>query len=198
MRLRKIRNSLFGHFVSSSRIGSPAREEQRVHRRWIVRLALLLSVLLVVAPGAALAQPRSRAASPEAAAASQLAAVGCTGTACNGLDPQTQGCSPDGRDLEEFSTGYYRVELRYSNACVAAWTRTTGACDAGCTQDHVTDIRGYGTKGVLLRKYSKQTVRNGTIWTKMIGNNTTIKGYRSCLVELFTGDIEDCTPLHAA
>jgi hypothetical protein len=174
-----------------------------MHRRWIARLALLLSVLLVVAPGVALAQPRSgaaspEAASPEAAAAAQLAAVGCKGTACNGLDPQAQGCSSDGRNLEEFFTGYYRVELRYSNACTAAWTRATGDCDAGCLQDHIVQIRGYGTKGTLLRKYSKQTVRNGTIWTKMIGNNTTIKGYRSCILELFTEDIEDCTPLHAA
>jgi hypothetical protein len=169
-----------------------------MHSRWIVRLALLFSVLLVVAPGAALAQPRSRAASPEAAAAPQLAAVSCTGTACNGKDPQAQGCSPDGRTLEEFFTGYYRVELRYSNACAAAWTRATGACDAGCIQDHVAEIRGYGTKGVLLRKYSQVTERNGSMWTKMIGNNTTIKGYKSCISELFTGDIEDCTPLHAA
>jgi hypothetical protein len=170
-----------------------------MHRRWIVRLALLVSVLLIVAPGAVLAQPRSRAASPEAAAAPQLAAVGCTGTACNGLDPQTQGCSPDGRTLEEFSFGsYYRVEMRYSNACAAAWTRTTANCDAGCIQDEVSEIRGYGTKGVLLRKYTKQTVRNGSNWTKMIGNNTVIKGYKSCLSDLFTEIIVDCTPLHAA
>jgi hypothetical protein len=70
-------------------------------------------------------------AAPFVAAAPAQAAPACYRTSCTNLDPQANGCSTaDTRNLDEFTqseTGgqVLRVELRYSPACGAVWTRVT-------------------------------------------------------------------------
>lgn len=50
----------------------------------------------------------------------------CFGTACNGLNPQSTGCSTDAVTLDQLTPpgGGGTVELRYSAWCGAAWARS--------------------------------------------------------------------------
>jgi hypothetical protein len=76
---------------------------------------------------------------PSAGAASSaaLAAVACTTTGCNGRDPQSSGCSADARTLDsgKAKNGIW-IELRYSPACYAVWTRyeSNGAAGTGTSR----------------------------------------------------------------
>lgn len=165
-----------------------------MRRKRIVHLALLVVVLALIAPTAAVAQSEP----PAAPAAPAVAAVSCTGIACNGKDPQASGCSADGRTLEDITVGSVRLEMRYSNACAAAWTRTT-VIQSYCCYSEVSEIRAYGARNLLLRTYRKAwPYPTGSNWTPMAGNNTTVKGYRSCAVEWQSHVLIECSPLHAA
>lgn len=166
-----------------------------MRRKRIVRLALLVVTLAIAAPTAAVAEGSQATA---ASAAPEVAAVSCTGIACNGKDPQASGCSADGRTLEDITVGSLRLEMRYSNACAAAWTRTT-VIHSYCCYSDVSEIRAYGARGVHLRTYRKAwPYPTGSNWTAMAGNNTTVKGYRSCAVEWQSYVLIECSPLHAA
>jgi hypothetical protein len=52
-------------------------------------------------------------------------AAGCYGNTCTGRDPIAMGCSGDARTIDRFSAGF-RVELRYSARCDAAWVKAIG------------------------------------------------------------------------
>lgn len=58
------------------------------------------------------------------AAAPQALAASCSGTGCNGKNPQTTGCVGDAVTVSNAhaSDGHY-IELRYSKACKALWVR---------------------------------------------------------------------------
>lgn len=56
-------------------------------------------------------------------------AASCSGTGCNGQDPQTSGCSVgaqilDSRYVNQNGTAIY-IELRWSPTCQTNWTRVT-------------------------------------------------------------------------
>jgi hypothetical protein len=53
------------------------------------------------------------------------AVAACTGSGCNGQDPNVNGCSSGAYDLDDTTYSYIRVELRYSPTCKAVWTRLT-------------------------------------------------------------------------
>jgi hypothetical protein len=52
-------------------------------------------------------------------------AASCYGNTCTGKDPVAMGCAGDARTIEQFTAGF-RVELRYSPRCDAAWAKATG------------------------------------------------------------------------
>lgn len=60
------------------------------------------------------------------ASAPANAAPSCSGSSCNGHDPQAYGCGSDAITLEDRADDtYLYVELRYSKKCDAAWARVT-------------------------------------------------------------------------
>ncbi|MET9269726.1 DUF2690 domain-containing protein [Kribbella sp. NPDC003557] len=60
-------------------------------------------------------------------------AAPCTYAGCNGLDPETTGCSNDAVTKLDLLTTYggYRAELRWSPSCHAFWTRVSPAAAEG-------------------------------------------------------------------
>ncbi|HEU4424786.1 MAG TPA: DUF2690 domain-containing protein [Pilimelia sp.] len=80
---------------------------RRRRRIWLVLVAAVGLVSLVLP-----AQP--------------AAAAPCWYSTCNGKDPSVTGCSAADAETErEFTTGRFRVELRYSFGCRAGWARAT-------------------------------------------------------------------------
>jgi hypothetical protein len=59
-----------------------------------------------------------------AAPATTRAHAGCYGATCRGRDPQAMGCSRDAITLATRHRFGFQVELRYSRACNAKWSRT--------------------------------------------------------------------------
>ncbi len=57
-------------------------------------------------------------------AAPLASAATCSGSGCNGKNPQTYGCAGDGDTVSNAtaSNGHY-IELRYSKKCKAVWVR---------------------------------------------------------------------------
>jgi len=54
----------------------------------------------------------------------QAAAVGCTGSNCTGLNPETMGCGADALTGPTKTISGGKAENRYSVACNAEWERT--------------------------------------------------------------------------
>lgn len=75
-------------------------------------------------------------AAPLVAVAPAQAAPTCWGATCNGRSPVGTTCANDARTLDSFNVvlgegasygdASWKVELRYSPSCAAAWTRATG------------------------------------------------------------------------
>lgn len=58
------------------------------------------------------------------AAATPASAATCRGGSCTGKDPQSTGCSADGTTVVETGNERpFRVQLRFSETCRAAWAR---------------------------------------------------------------------------
>lgn len=57
------------------------------------------------------------------------ARVGCWGAGCRGKDPQAMGCNRDAITIASVIERGARVELRYSRACNAKWSRFTVPSD---------------------------------------------------------------------
>ncbi|MGW4638056.1 DUF2690 domain-containing protein [Sphaerisporangium sp. NPDC004334] len=116
---------------------------------------------------------------PENDPAVSVQAVGCNNSSCTGKDPQAQGCGADAwntRTRYDTVGGAITLELRYSPACNAQWTRITVDTYSGIYRRAY--IREYDGDYNYLRGYSKD-IGNGASgtfsgYTKMIGFN----GYR--------------------
>jgi hypothetical protein len=133
----------------------------------------------------AVAQPAAADVTKPAPQAGVLAS--CSSTGCNGLDPQAAGCSSGATTLESVrSKNSIFIELRYSSACNAAWTRYDNIYgDAGTIY-----IRGSS------HTYSKQAAgyAGETGWTKMVSFTELV---RSCVVfwdPSWGQYLESCTP----
>ena len=136
------------------------------------RLLTLLAGLLLAVTGLVVAP------------ASPALAASCYGSGCTGKDPQTQGCSPDGRTIDEFTDYGVRFELRYSPACFAAWTRVTSPV-------HFNTLFGQiRTDGNTV--YGVQATQ-GQHWTKMINFAHLV---RSCDAVWFDAPPTACTAYH--
>jgi hypothetical protein len=95
-------------WASSSDVDRPRpRSRKRRGRRLI---ALVCALMFTVAA--------SWAFGPGPASAST-----CSGSTCNGKDPNTYGCSSDAVTLDNWTDLWLGVELRYSKKCYAAWAR---------------------------------------------------------------------------
>lgn len=84
------------------------------------RLSWLASALVGGLLSAVLVHPQPALAAP------------CWGTSCNGLDPQTTGCSASQTGtIEDFWWNGVHIELRLSGLCHAAWGRAqwNGPCN---------------------------------------------------------------------
>ncbi|MBD0711032.1 hypothetical protein BU197_22455 [Streptomyces sp. CBMA291] len=92
------------------------------------------------------------------ATAPASAAVSCSGSTCDGLDPATSVCQNDARTIQ---TADWGVELRYSPTCRAAWARKTsgGSLD---TTIWIHNSQG-ASQGVYYGGY-------GTVYTAMVND----------------------------
>lgn len=116
-------------------------------------------------------------------------AVGCTGSACTGLNPETMGCGTGSLTGPSFSSGGAVVENRYNTTCNAEWARTTN--NSGGNRYAAATIRyggiryNYGTQDVS----SPGVIANGQrVYTPMIGPENTIDSL-SCGSVSTTGPI---------
>ena len=134
------------------------------------------------------------AADPGTEAEVGIAHAGCYDTGCKGRNPSTSGCGGDARTLEEFTDGSFRVELRYSPACYAAWTRITtrsgtpgSFCNATFGQIRGYDIAYDTRKGV----YGTQAACPGQSFTAMWPFSD---GVRACVSYYwYDGEPKYCT-----
>lgn len=90
-----------------------------------ITAAMIVAGLATPTPGGANASPTT-----EPAERGTVALAQCYGSSCNGKDPQTTGCGRDADTIDDFVvrdwwTPETHVELRFSAACYAAWTRVT-------------------------------------------------------------------------
>ncbi|MFC4977573.1 helix-turn-helix domain-containing protein [Streptomyces atroolivaceus] len=107
-------------------------------RRVTVVLAGLVGALLLIAGAVLLTGPggdddagavaATPSAEPGTSAPQAPAGVGCSGADCTGQDPETMGCGGQFADtVARAAVGGGLVEVRYSEACGAAWARITQA-----------------------------------------------------------------------
>ncbi|GAA1139577.1 hypothetical protein F4556_006916 [Kitasatospora gansuensis] len=120
--------------------------------RILATVGATLAVLLgTTAAAPALAEP-----------AQPLLAASCKAATCNGKDPVTAGCAPDGKLVESVPLATDRsikVELFHSNACQANWARSVNAPNGGAVL--VTNKKG--------AKYVRNTDGAKTyVWTLMV------------------------------
>jgi hypothetical protein len=85
---------------------------------------LTMSAAAAVLGLVALASPA--AASPEPEFQGAQVAAACSGSACDGRNPQTY-CGSDARTVDSLTLGQALLELRYSPSCRAAWARISNA-----------------------------------------------------------------------
>ncbi|TDW90155.1 uncharacterized protein DUF2690 [Kribbella pratensis] len=100
------------------------------------------------------------------------AAAPCTYAGCNGLDPETTGCSNDAVTKLDLITTYglYLAELRWSPSCHAFWTRIRPHDSEGGDGAQAYIAGGvYDANGSPVTKIVYTSVpQNGETWTKMI------------------------------
>lgn len=150
--------------------------------------ALVALALILFVPRAFAEEVKEPPAQPTAAAAAK-----CYNITCKGKNPRTEGCESGTKTIEEFTRSYYRVELRYSANCFAAWARistasgTPGdACNAAFGQ-----IRGYDSADKRKGVYGVQAICPGSTYTRMWPFGDYV---RACLsYDWFTGDPDSCT-----
>jgi hypothetical protein len=138
-------------------------------------------------------QAHSRQAKP-GVSATAFSAASCYNTTCKGKDPSAQGCGADAYTLTEFTDWPFRVELRYSPACYAAWTRvstpsgTPGSyCNTAFAQIRGYDLSTDARKGV----YGVQAACPGQRYTAMWPFSD---GVRACISYYwFDADPHVCT-----
>ncbi|HEU0130250.1 MAG TPA: DUF2690 domain-containing protein [Mycobacteriales bacterium] len=97
---------------------------------------------------------------------------GCFAIDCTGKDPKAMHCDVDATTLEEWTDGAH-YELRFSNACYAAWTRVTtqvwqGPADCNSAYGQ---IRAYDREDREFGVFGVQAPCPGpdTAWTQMVG-----------------------------
>jgi len=112
----------------------------------------------------------------------------CSGSSCSGLDPQANGCSTSTTRTETaLWLSSFSVELRYSPACHAMWTRITidDYLPTCCVPIHVRVWRqtGSDSAGWSDAQIYTKTVNaglEGAFWTAMVPDVSSGDRTRSC------------------
>ncbi|MBC7271308.1 MAG: DUF2690 domain-containing protein [Streptomyces sp.] len=149
---------------------SPYRRPWRrvVRRWWPVGASLLLSAAVFTA------MPYVR----ESAAEPTVAPPGCRGAACDGEDPESQGCTTPGTDFgavaEAAFPGGARMEIRHSAHCGALWARVWLAQDGDRIELRVP---GRPTRQAVVRDRHDA---DGYVYTRMTGGAP--EGAEACLL----------------
>lgn len=122
----------------------------------------------------------------------------CYNVSCKGLGPKATNCSADATTIDEFTSGYFRFELRFSHTCWAAWTRVSSSTTDGwrCNNSFA-QIRGYqnATDGAasFLGSYSVQSPCPGSNVTKMWPYSNYVRACSSVARDVSP---ENCTNPH--
>lgn len=98
-------------------------------------------------------------------------AAPCTYAGCNGLDPETTGCSNDAVTKLDLVTTYggFLAELRWSPSCHAFWTRIRNNDSEGGEGAYAYIAGGvYDANGSPVTQIVYTDVPDGHGWTKMI------------------------------
>jgi hypothetical protein len=152
----------------------------------------ILAAAVAVALGAALAP----------SVGTPALAVGCNASSCTGKDPNNMGCGSDARTIDTFSLGAdFYVELRYSPACYATWSRVTNTWYSnGGSQNLFVETDGSpcnpNSSSTCNDVYEPQQAFYGTDWTNMVDFDDWV---RACYVDwpgAPTNPISDCTAFH--
>lgn len=115
------------------------------------------------------------------------ASPGCWGSECNHYDPNTMGCGSDAYTLEKFTMNLITIELRYSPACYASWTRFE--VHSNSIFPSTAFLRGSSTT-----EYRNLPASEGYKgWTAMVSFQQVVK---SCLMWYNDGYWEHCTGTH--
>ncbi|MFJ9631514.1 DUF2690 domain-containing protein [Streptomyces sp. NPDC101175] len=110
-----------GSAVPGSAVSGPGRSP-----RWRTAAAVGATVVLLAVLLGFTGHPwtGSGASAATAAPSTEAFHVGCTGTACDGLDPGVEKCGVEPRTLLHRQTrSGFGLEIRYSPTCRAAWAR---------------------------------------------------------------------------
>jgi hypothetical protein len=67
---------------------------------------------------------------PAVQAPASAATPGCVRDTCSGRDPVAMGCTADAVTLDKLYYGSIVLEMRYSRACSAAWTRSNNPIES--------------------------------------------------------------------
>ncbi|MFD2354198.1 hypothetical protein ACFSTC_40335 [Nonomuraea ferruginea] len=121
------------------------------------------------------------------AAESPSTALACSGTSCNGKNPNTEGCSATGTPRELFlHSGRYTLQLRDGAGCRAFWGRIVrDDCDLIQGFAHLRVQRrqwttyGWYTTHTYYRIQSSVPCNGGVGYTSMVGNAND-DNFRAC------------------
>ncbi|MEU0096126.1 DUF2690 domain-containing protein [Kribbella sp. NPDC006257] len=103
------------------------------------------------------------------ASAPAQAAAPCTYAACNGLDPETTGCSKDAVTKLDLQASLILAELRWSPSCHAFWTRLRWDPANGGIGQYAYIAGGvYDANNKPVTKIVYTSDPEGHPWTKMI------------------------------
>jgi hypothetical protein len=130
---------------------------------------MAVGAALVVVLGLA---PASEASGAKPVPNDQRSAASCYAASCNAKDPQAQGCNPSAVTLEEFTVAGYRLELRYSSACHAAWVRAHSAGN----WNHQNRFKLERQSPSSYFSTSFASGETGTKWTKMYSFTYYLRG----------------------
>ncbi|MDQ1045317.1 hypothetical protein QFZ76_003553 [Streptomyces sp. V4I2] len=119
--------------------------------------------------------------------ATPAAAAECSGSSCNGQDPQAKGCSSGASSVQgaAFWEASFSVELRHSPTCSARWTRLTvddylPTCCYAIRISIDRDLRTtYGWYRFATYQKKVASGLEGAFWTPMVQNSSDDR-HRSC------------------
>jgi helix-turn-helix protein/uncharacterized protein DUF2690 len=150
----------------------PARSSTRGWRVGAGKVVAVLAIAALAATAFAVRAVYSSAGNglPDAV----VAAPGCRGPACAGLDASSMGCDADAVTRADVRVGAARLELRVSAACQAAWARVS--LSRATTTFRVLDQAGHAQELTV----GPGAADDRFVSTAMIGSIATTAG-RACL-----------------
>ncbi|GAB2575061.1 hypothetical protein GCM10027168_04980 [Streptomyces capparidis] len=116
-------------------------------------------------------------------------AASCYGTSCDNKGPQATSCADDARTVKTVNNGDHKVELRWSNTCMAGWARGTDIATGSEWYErfaHIEQRASPSTSSPVRKSLSVVIPKDGSDWTNMLGGGSYY--YRVCLSDV--NDVE--------